>query len=170
MVACLNCGNETTNPKFCNRSCSVTFNNRLIPRRRKEGKCKNCGSPIHASYTYCSTCWKDNLKFSGRATLGEIRIRFAYQKHAMIRAAARRAYRLAKLPRCCKVCSYDRHFDVCHRQAIASFPSDTPIREINSLDNLVALCKNHHWEFDRGLLDTPLDASCTPRSTPSSVP
>jgi hypothetical protein len=23
---------------------------------------------------------------------------------------------------------------------------------VNSLDNLVGLCPNHHWEFDHGLL------------------
>ena len=28
MNLCLNCGKETTNPKFCSRSCSATFNNK----------------------------------------------------------------------------------------------------------------------------------------------
>lgn len=156
MAICVNCGNETANPKFCNRSCSVTFNNRLIPKRRKEGKCKTCGQTVSASYTYCNKCWTDSLKFSGRATLSEVRYKRAYQKHCVIRAAARRAYRLAKLPRCCKVCGYDKHFDVCHRKAISSFPPDAMICEINRLDNLVALCKNHHWEFDKGILEVPV--------------
>jgi hypothetical protein len=33
-----------------------------------------------------------------------------------------------------------------------SFPLDTPISVVNSLDNLVGLCPNCHWEFDHGLL------------------
>ena len=28
MVKCLFCGNETSNPKFCGRSCAASYNNK----------------------------------------------------------------------------------------------------------------------------------------------
>ena len=31
---------------------------------------------------------------------------------------------------------------------MSSFNSDALISEINSIDNLIALCPTHHWEFD----------------------
>lgn len=52
----------------------------------------------------------------------------------------------------CKICKYDTHVDVCHIKAIGSFSGHTTIAKINSMDNLVTLCKNHHWEFDKGLV------------------
>ena len=32
------------------------------------------------------------------------------------------------------------------------FPDETKVLEINSIENLIALCPTHHWEFDNGLL------------------
>ena len=37
--ACLHCGAETTNPKFCNHSCSASYTNK---NRAIVNKCKNC--------------------------------------------------------------------------------------------------------------------------------
>jgi predicted restriction endonuclease len=56
------------------------------------------------------------------------------------------------LPRCCSVCGYSRHFEVCHVRSIQDFPENTPMSVVNSVDNLVALCPNCHWEFDHGVL------------------
>lgn len=39
----------------------------------------------------------------------------------------------------------------CHIKAIKLSIKSTRISEINSLDNLIALCPNCHWEFDAGL-------------------
>jgi hypothetical protein len=39
---CANCDKITTNPKFCSRSCSVSFTNKTHPKRIKEIKSKNC--------------------------------------------------------------------------------------------------------------------------------
>jgi hypothetical protein len=38
MNKCLNCKKETINPKFCSRSCSVSFNNTLHPKRNNNGR------------------------------------------------------------------------------------------------------------------------------------
>jgi len=55
----------------------------------------------------------------------------------------------------CAVCGYDLHVEVCHIKDIKWYPDDTLVAVINHLDNLVALCKNHHWEFDSGHLSDP---------------
>ena len=54
-------------------------------------------------------------------------------------------------PVCC-VCGYQHHVDVAHIKAVSEFDDDTLISEINSIKNLIALCPNHHWEFDNGIL------------------
>ena len=35
-----------------------------------------------------------------------------------------------------------------HIKAVSDFNDDTLISEINDIDNLIALCPNHHWEYD----------------------
>jgi HNH endonuclease len=36
--ACVQCGEITTNPKFCSSSCSATYNNTLQPKRKAKPK------------------------------------------------------------------------------------------------------------------------------------
>lgn len=55
MKICLNCGKETSNPKYCSRTCSVSFNNKLRGEKRF---CLFCKKPLPTkTYTdnlYCS--------------------------------------------------------------------------------------------------------------------
>lgn len=53
----------------------------------------------------------------------------------------------------CVVCGYSNHVEVAHIKAVSEFSDNSTIEEINSIDNLVGLCPNHHWEYDNGLLD-----------------
>ena len=59
----------------------------------------------------------------------------------------------------CAICGFSEYVEACHIKAISSFPLDTKVREVNSLDNLVYLCPNHHILFDRGKLNKE-DISC----------
>lgn len=52
----------------------------------------------------------------------------------------------------CHICGYDKHVEVAHIKAVSEFSDDTLISEINSIDNLIGLCPNHHWEYDNGIL------------------
>jgi predicted restriction endonuclease len=70
-----------------------------------------------------------------------------------MRSLARQAYLSAGRPQQCAVCGYDRHFEVCHVRALKDFPATVAVSVVNQQDNLIALCPNHHWEFDNGLLD-----------------
>lgn len=75
-----------------------------------------------------------------------------YQKNSQIRDLARRKYLKSEFPKECAVCGYAKFFDVCHIKDISAYDPRTTVAVINSFDNLIALCKNHHNEFDRGLL------------------
>lgn len=56
MKLCLNnCGKEAV-VKFCSRSCSATYNNKLYPKRQVQGSCMQCNSPLTTSRSYCLKC------------------------------------------------------------------------------------------------------------------
>lgn len=152
MNKCKKCGKDTKNEKFCCKSCANSFNNHLYPRRSLEGRCGTCDKPIQKSRKYCcNSCRPYRLDWNG-ITLGELKSRRKYQKHTAIRMHSRPKYLNSTKSKCCIICGYDKHIEICHVKAINEFDDSTLISEVNSLDNLIALCPNHHWEFDNGLL------------------
>jgi hypothetical protein len=56
MTKCINCGSETTNKKFCSKSCSSSHTNRTTPKRKQEGKCCDCGTSIPSQLKRCAQC------------------------------------------------------------------------------------------------------------------
>ena len=44
------------------------------------------------------------------------------------------------------------YIEVAHIKAVADFSDGSTLAEINSINNLIALCPNHHWEYDNGYL------------------
>ena len=96
MNKCINCDKETTNPKFCSSSCSATYNNKLVPRRKLEGNCVVCNKPITKKAKYCSDCFKSdaNPKYVdwSKVTIGEDQSKRSYQINSRIRNLARRLY------------------------------------------------------------------------------
>lgn len=154
---CIACGNPTANPKFCSRSCATAYNNRAQSKRKRVNTCQECKTPIHRNRTYCRTCWQQKRIAQMNHTLSDTTLiteygQRTYQRNARIRDWARRIYANSGRPYVCVNCGYDKHVEVCHIQAIKSFPEETPLNIVNSLENLVALCPNCHWEFDNGLL------------------
>lgn len=165
-MKCLNCNNDTTNPKFCSRSCSATYNNtgkRKATGKYLEDKCSKCG--IHLNKTkhddhrkLCPSCKLTRKDEYLCLTLNEYQTRLSVQdKHpswvnANIRNFARSWYKhLTKLP--CAKCGYMKHVELCHKKPLSSFPKTATIGEVNSVDNIIQLCPNCHWEFDNGLFD-----------------
>lgn len=53
-MKCTNCKKETSNPKFCSRSCAATVNNATVCKRKPEGSCLICKKPIPTRLKYCS--------------------------------------------------------------------------------------------------------------------
>lgn len=110
--------------------------------------CKTCEEPIANKYTYCKICFR--IKQKNEATQNKKR---SESRGNRIREDARRKYLASGLSKECIVCKYFKHVDVCHIKDVCSFSDDALISEINKLDNLIALCKNHHWELDRDMLE-----------------
>jgi len=145
--------------RFCSVSCSVRFNNRF--NKRSKGKCSICGDTIRKSRKYCVSCL-ETRKSTGKKkklehftisnlTIKEVTYKYS-NKYTRIREHARRVAIENGLLNNCAVCGYDKFVQACHKKPINSFNEDTPIVVVNSTNNLVGLCPNHHKEFDHGLI------------------
>lgn len=76
-----------------------------------------------------------------------------YQSYrSTIRKLAEKAYKESGKPLSCSICGYDKHIEIAHIKAVSDFDNSSTIAEINSINNLIALCPNHHWEYDNGVL------------------
>ena len=144
---CQNCGKETKNKKYCSRSCSASVSNK-IPKRLPEGSCKLCGIRIKSSRSYCKPCFAETFAIKDM-TLDEATYERGHRSSAFafVRTRARMSIKM-KLSTCCTSCGYTKHIEVCHIKPIANYDGSTYISEINHDDNLIALCRNCHWEFD----------------------
>lgn len=40
-----------------------------------------------------------------------------------------------------------------HIRSVSDFDDSAPIGRIDDISNLIALCPNHHWEFDHGIIN-----------------
>lgn len=159
------CHNMTTNKKFCSKSCSNACNNGKVNRRKITPRyCKTCGKEIITkSYTkrlYCDEYCRSRSGFDwSKITFGDIKTRKYKQpsnNYRSIRDHSAHVYKKSGKPQACFNCGYDKHYHVSHIKPIILFSDDTPISVINSLDNLIALCPNCHWELDNGLIMLPL--------------
>jgi len=156
MNNCLHCGAETANAKYCSRSCANRINGRLFPsRQRITRSCKHCGIALQTRRTTCDRC---NPSFVDWQTvpLQELKAKALQQYAAQIRSLARVTYRKSTRLKACAICGYDVHYEVCHIKPINAFIPTDFVSTVNALSNLVALCPNHHWEFDHGYLATTL--------------
>ena len=151
MMQCLQCGEPTLNPKFCSRTCAATFNNKEFPKReRKQFFCESCGNEAIYRRRFCTKCNPNSGVDWALRTLASLRSLADF--HSRIRQLARKAYHDLGKPNRCVNCGYSKHLEICHLRPIQNFDGATPISEINSPNNLVALCPNCHWELDNGLL------------------
>lgn len=66
---------------------------------------------------------------------------------------AQNVYAKSQKPKKCAICGYNKHYEIAHIKAVANFSDDTLISVINDKNNLIALCPNHHWEYDNNLLN-----------------
>ena len=124
--------------KFCGSSCSASFNNIGITRvDKKIEKIK-----------------KERFDISN-LTKGEIFKRYSsyHSARSSICKHARRVYLKSEKEKKCFVCGYDKKIDIAHIKSVSSFISDILVSEINDINNLLALCPNHHSEFDDGLIE-----------------
>lgn len=152
MVSCLTCNKETNNPKFCSRTCAAIYNNKHMPKRKFTKKCKTCGKLIMAARKYCKEHWPPPLK---DITLKEAIYETASRTGAFnfVSSRSRALGNKLGLTKKCINCGYNKHAEIAHIRAIHTFPLNTLLSTINDPKNLIALCPNCHYEYDRGWLD-----------------
>ena len=150
VINCACCSKPTNNPRFCSKSCSAKVTNREYAKRKmKERLCKKCGCTLDYDKIrkVCDACLIPEDKTIEQAI---------YTKHhkssafALIRTRARSVTK--DRPQTCVNCGYDKHVEVCHIKPISSYSLDTLVSIVNSPNNLVLLCPNCHWEYDKGRL------------------
>jgi predicted restriction endonuclease len=71
-------------------------------------------------------------------------------KYQLIRANALRRMKSLGIERKCVKCGYSFHVEVAHIKGISEFAKIDKIGEVNGIGNLVYLCRNHHYELDKG--------------------
>lgn len=160
-VSCIHCSNKFGKDKhqtikfpnhFCSRTCAAKHNNKIPKRKAKPKFCKKCSEQIVTKKvrTVCDSCLNKTALNSNPSIL-EVRGKRNYQKNSRIREWARKIMLASGQAKVCKFCPYDKALEVCHIKAIKDFSESSLVSEINSLDNLMYLCRNCHWEFDHGL-------------------
>jgi len=171
---------QTKKKHFCNRSCAATYNNKHSPKRKgiSSGMCARCGRTLlfkrrpkggYLQRKYCDPCLKKARVEQGNANAWhnfppipveeQSKAEVKRRNHNTrlwwgnrITKHARKVYQESGKPYTCRQCGYSLHVDICHVKDIKDFPDTALVKEMNHPDNLVALCKNHHWEFDNGFL------------------
>lgn len=165
-MKCTYCGKEVLHRKepksknsFCNNSCAAKYNN--VGRHSKYKKyhtCKNCGKSTHRK-SRCLECFTATRtsEVIKKYTVGEIKQLYKDKTSlniaAKIRGYGKTIYERSNKPKHCVVCGYNKHYEICHIKSVASFDDNATMLEVHSLDNMIALCPNCHWEFDKGLLN-----------------
>jgi ribosomal protein S27E len=176
--------------KFCNTSCSASYNNNLkngrkTGRKRQiyaTGNCERCGIEIKnqkrsdrdeefRKVRFCIPCriivghetQLENKKAQGiltwdiisAMTKRELLAHYngdPYKFKVKVTGHAQTIWRRSKGYLACIICGFE-HINISHIKDVRAFSMDVTIGEINSPDNLIGLCPNHHWLLDRGLLD-----------------
>ncbi len=134
--------------EFICKKCNLSFTSTTKTRSYCSAECRKY-SPIKRESIDWESLTIQEVRGEGNANQ---RSRLSY-----VRGLARKKYLKSNKPKACLICNYDYHFDVCHVKDVYQYSDDALIREVNHIDNLVALCKNHHWEFDTGKLSIKIN-------------
>lgn len=136
---------ETRRKVFCSRSCAASFNNKITKKRIKIVKRKLIN--------------REKIllpKFNFLLNKSKIEIFKSHKNWQSARTSIRRhatyIFQLTGNNKKCHECGYDKHVEICHIKAVSDFSDDSSILDINHTTNLIALCPNHHWEYDNKLL------------------
>jgi len=163
---------------FCGSSCAATHSNTVSPKREKgihyvdgkkttapalktkDGVC-SCGKQMWRQSAQCSECRLNAMKDKATEdylakTFGDFKKaanNVSHTYYIYIRAGSRRLAKRRGMEKVCKVCGYDTYTELCHIKDISKFPDEATMAEINSPENLVYLCPNHHKELHLGVLE-----------------
>jgi hypothetical protein len=124
--------------KFCNRSCSVQYNNTIVPKRKKRERNKKE-----------TRGKKDSLVELTKEELENKHGGIYFNWRSSISKHARKIFNNSSFSKKCIICNYDKHIDVAHIIPVSEFDKKSKVFEINNIDNIVPLCTNHNCEFDK---------------------
>ena len=180
---------DVRNKQFCNKSCSVSYNNsrRIVGTNGPKTFIDSCSDEDFIEAYNSSSSYNElaksigytnnvssNVKqkivericllgleeYSNRQkfdlmTKGELMSRRSNWQswRSSIQRDARDKYKNSIKPKECIVCGYTNTYEVAHITPVADFDNNTLISEINDINNLIALCPNHHWEYDNNMID-----------------
>lgn len=154
---CANCDVPTNNPRFCNSSCAAIYNNKERIRTpwkgyaRKIYSCPKCGKILDRyRVKSCRDCRRRDFESVTLADLKKSGSRNAYD--TVVRSHARSVALRAGLLKKCAICGYNLYVDCCHLTPVCEFAESTTLGIVNRPNNLVGLCRNHHWELDHDKL------------------
>lgn len=170
---CLECSEETTNPKFCNRSCSAKWNNRHNSKRKLKKSCRKCPVKIKSSRTYCDACYKpgkpaaDYCKKHKLSRIGPDGKNERCKKCAVEAVSETRRKNKMRLVNLfgggCQVCLYSRsaavlqfhHVDESTKSFAISHAGATKAfkRLFEESKKCVLLCSNCHFEAHNDIID-----------------
>lgn len=142
---------------FCGRSCSSIVKVAGRKKTSANRRCKICGDDFEINrgsnnrFSGRRRCDNCTLAAVSKTTKGELRRRNKNWR-ATIQGHARDCFVESGLTLQCVVCQYRIHADVCHVKPVCEFADTEEVSAINCINNLVALCKNHHWEYDHSLM------------------
>lgn len=142
---------EVRRKHFCNGSCAAKFNNNHRVRKivnRPTRFCKICLKEVVVGRaSRCLNCI--GLEFGDRTKKDVFSSRKNWQSaRSSIRHHAALVWRKSGRELKCDVCGYNLYVEIAHVKSVSDFDEGTTIQRINSIENLRALCPNHHWEFD----------------------
>ena len=155
---------STTKRFFCNHSCSASYNNKHIKKVTKNSSlkvCPLCGGKKEAKSKICYSCREKQVKDEMlNKRLGEYigfeeRKTYLGNKLGAIRRNAKEVLKHSDIPCECAYChnhEFDAILEAHHKTPITDFPPETLISEVNSIDNLMYLCPNHHRLVHLGVL------------------
>ena len=181
MNACLNCGKPVKN-KYCNTHCQNSYKIVINKAKYYLNPClcKYCNGIIEYKYRmnkFCSNSCSAIVSNRTRKIEKVIKIKnkvlktsnnliksqnkgkiFKLSKNwQSARSAIRRnaclVFKNSKKEYKCFICGYSHHVEIAHIRPVSDFNAESELSEINNINNLIALCPNHHWEFDHGVIN-----------------
>lgn len=180
MSECLNCGKEVKN-KYCNVTCQNEHKGKVNKEKYylNPQLCENCGKIIEYEFKRNKFCGhscsaiksnskrptkekkiaeikilkeaKETLKGQNKGKLFELSKNWQSARTA-IRKDACRIFAKSNKEYKCAICGYTSHVEIAHIKAVSDFDDNSMLIEINDISNLIALCPNHHWEYDNDLI------------------
>jgi hypothetical protein len=146
---------------FCSRKCSCAFGTEIrwknYTTKTDKAKCEKCGLSCNYRSILCLDCYcEQKINRCKNITLKQLKLKHLNKKMRYWYSAEIRNFNrvwnkhLLDLP--CQVCDYKNHIELCHIKSVKSFNDNALLGEINSEENNLVLCPNHHWEFDNGIL------------------